>query len=64
MPRAEHGVNATCRAVFPVSDLAEPDMEGHHHVAFGFGVHQCRGHNLARAELAVAPHTLFDRLPT
>ncbi|WP_374105135.1 cytochrome P450 [Streptomyces sp. RK76] len=47
-----------------MSDLAEPDMEGHHHVAFGFGVHQCLGHNLARAELAVVPHTLFDRLPT
>ncbi|WP_428836202.1 cytochrome P450 [Streptomyces coelicoflavus] len=35
-----------------------------HHVAFGYGVHQCLGQNLARAELEIALHILFDRLPT
>ncbi|MFE7271549.1 cytochrome P450 [Streptomyces sp. NPDC057623] len=35
-----------------------------HHVGFGFGIHQCLGQNLARAEMEIALHTLFDRLPT
>ncbi|MFG2497980.1 cytochrome P450 [Streptomyces sp. NPDC048441] len=34
-----------------------------HHLAFGFGVHQCLGQNLARAEIDIALRTLFDRLP-
>jgi cytochrome P450 len=33
------------------------------HVAFGFGVHQCLGQVLARAELQVLYGTLFRRLP-
>jgi cytochrome P450 len=35
-----------------------------HHVAFGFGVHQCLGQNLARAELEIAYATLLRRIPT
>lgn len=35
----------------------------HHHLAFGYGVHQCIGHNLARAELEIAYGTLLDRIP-
>ena len=33
------------------------------HVAFGFGVHQCIGQNLARAEMQIAIGTLARRLP-
>ncbi|WP_328535384.1 cytochrome P450 [Streptomyces sp. NBC_00344] len=50
------------------SAYASPDeldlgRESRHHVAFGFGVHQCLGQNLARAELEIALRTLFDRMP-
>ncbi len=34
------------------------------HVAFGYGVHQCLGQNLARVELQVAFSSLFRRIPT
>ncbi|MFI1767076.1 cytochrome P450 [Streptomyces sp. NPDC020800] len=34
-----------------------------HHVAFGFGIHQCLGQNLARAELEIALGALIERLP-
>ena len=35
-----------------------------HHVAFGFGAHQCLGQNLARLELQIVIDTLFRRIPT
>jgi cytochrome P450 len=34
-----------------------------HHVAFGFGPHQCLGQNLARLELQIVFDTLFRRIP-
>jgi len=48
---------------------AEPDaLDFHrparHHVAFGFGIHQCLGQNLARAELEIALGTLLRRFPS
>ncbi|MFK0224468.1 cytochrome P450 [Streptomyces sp. NPDC090303] len=50
------------------SAYSEPDRldwtrSPRHHVAFGFGIHQCLGQNLARAELEIALGTLLRRLP-
>jgi len=42
-------------------DLARPAI---HHVAFGWGPHQCVGQQLARVELQVVFSTLFRRIPT
>jgi cytochrome P450 len=44
-------------------DGFDPYREAHQHVAFGFGVHQCIGQPLARAELRVALTRLASRLP-
>jgi cytochrome P450 len=43
----------------------EFDLErgARHHVAFGFGPHQCLGQNLARLELQIVFDTLFRRIP-
>ncbi|MEU4980149.1 cytochrome P450 [Streptomyces sp. NPDC021969] len=51
-------------SVYPEPDALDWHRPARHHVAFGFGIHQCLGQNLARAELEIALHTLFDRLPT
>ncbi|MER6423109.1 cytochrome P450 [Streptomyces sp. NPDC001137] len=50
--------------VYPAPDTLDWHRSARHHVAFGFGIHQCLGQNLARAELEIALHTLFERLPT
>jgi pentalenic acid synthase len=50
--------------VYTVPDALDWHRPTRHHVSFGFGIHQCLGQNLARAELEIALHSLFDRLPT
>ncbi len=49
---------------FPDPDSLDLERDARHHVAFGFGVHQCLGQPLARMELQVAYTTLFRRVPT
>jgi pentalenic acid synthase len=48
---------------FPEPDALDWRRSARHHVAFGFGVHQCLGQNLARAEMEIALLSLFDRFP-
>jgi cytochrome P450 len=49
---------------FPDPDQLDIDRNPRHHVAFGFGVHQCLGQPLARVELQVVYSTLYRRIPT
>ncbi|MGW7519105.1 cytochrome P450 [Streptomyces sp. NPDC054796] len=51
-------------ATFPEPDrldVCRPNSQ--HHVAFGYGIHQCLGQALARAELQVVIGTLLRRFP-
>ncbi|MET7615668.1 cytochrome P450 [Streptomyces sp. NPDC005408] len=48
---------------YPEPDALDWHRSPRHHVAFGYGIHQCLGQNLARAEMEIALRTLFDRLP-
>ncbi|MEV1024232.1 cytochrome P450 [Streptomyces sp. NPDC050264] len=50
-------------AAFAAPETLDWDRSARHHLAFGFGIHQCLGQNLARAELDIALRTLFERLP-
>ncbi|MCI4066524.1 cytochrome P450 [Micromonospora sp. R77] len=50
-------------AVFDGPDEFDPYRQAHQHVAFGFGVHQCIGQPLARAELRIALVELARRFP-
>ncbi|WP_432136401.1 cytochrome P450 [Streptomyces sp. bgisy154] len=50
-------------SAFPEPDRLDWHRPARHHLAFGFGVHQCLGQNLARAELEIALRSLFERLP-
>ncbi|QFZ19079.1 cytochrome P450 [Saccharothrix syringae] len=49
---------------FPDPDRLDITREARHHVAFGFGVHQCLGQPLARLELEIVYRTLYRRVPT
>ncbi|TDC52514.1 cytochrome P450 [Micromonospora sp. KC207] len=49
--------------VFDNPEEFDPYREAHQHFAFGFGVHQCIGQPLARAELRIALVELARRFP-
>lgn len=49
---------------FPAPDVLDQERQARHHLAFGYGVHQCLGQNLARLELEIAFSTLLRRVPT
>ncbi len=51
-------------AVYTAPDDLDWHRPTRHHFSFGFGIHQCLGQNLARAELDIALRSLFGRLPT
>jgi pentalenic acid synthase len=50
-------------AAFPDPDTFDIRRGARHHVAFGYGVHQCLGQNIARIELPIVFETLFRRFP-
>ncbi|AHH94848.1 cytochrome P450 [Kutzneria albida] len=50
-------------SVFTDPDEVDFHREARHHVAFGYGIHQCIGQNLARLELEIVLNTLIARLP-
>ncbi|MEU0692420.1 cytochrome P450 [Streptomyces niveus] len=67
--RAGEGIMALNNAanhdesVFPDPDTLDVRRDARGHLAFGFGIHQCIGQNLARVELEVVYETLFRRIP-
>ncbi|MEI5101165.1 cytochrome P450 [Streptomyces sp. PmtG] len=50
-------------AVYPDADDLDVRRSARHHLAFGFGIHQCLGQNLARLELEIALNSLLARVP-
>ncbi|OLT31396.1 hypothetical protein BJF79_37280 [Actinomadura sp. CNU-125] len=48
---------------FADPDVFDPARPPGHHVAFGFGAHQCIGQTLARVEMEIAFARMLDRLP-
>jgi len=50
-------------AAFVLPDDLDIHRASNHHVAFGFGVHQCLGQPLARLELQIAYPALLRRFP-
>jgi cytochrome P450 len=67
--RAGEGVIALGNAAnrdpeaFDDPDALDVERGARHHVAFGFGAHQCLGQNLARTELQIVFDTLLKRIP-
>lgn len=68
--RAGEGVRALLNSAnrdkraFDDPDTFNIHRNARHHVAFGFGIHQCLGQPYARVEMQVALETLFRRLPS
>ncbi|WP_369228639.1 cytochrome P450 (plasmid) [Streptomyces sp. R39] len=50
-------------AMFTAPEELDVTRPGRQHLAFGHGVHQCLGQNLARIELQAALPRLFQRVP-
>ncbi|RII22275.1 Cytochrome P450 105A3 [Streptomyces sp. YIM 130001] len=50
-------------AVFAAPERLDIDRGGRRHLAFGHGIHQCIGQNLARLELEIVFAALFTRIP-
>lgn len=50
-------------AAFTDGDQFNIERGARHHIAFGFGAHQCLGQNLARLELQIVLDTLVGRIP-
>jgi cytochrome P450 len=50
--------------VFEDPDRLDLTRNARDHLTFGYGVHQCLGHAIARMELQVALGTLFRRIPS
>jgi cytochrome P450 len=50
-------------AAFADGDRFDVERGARHHIAFGFGAHQCLGQNLARLELQIVLDTLVRRIP-
>jgi cytochrome P450 len=48
-------------ALTPDPNRLDITRERSHHVAFGHGIHQCLGQELARIEMQTGLRTLFDR---
>ncbi len=67
--RAGEGVVALSSAAnrdpeaFDHPDTIDFERGARHHLAFGFGAHQCLGQNLARVELQIVFDTLLRRVP-
>lgn len=51
-------------AEFAEPQALDPGRIVRQHLAFGFGPHQCVGQQLARVELQMVFHTLFNRIPS
>lgn len=45
-------------------EMFDIHRDARHHLAFGYGYHQCLGQPLARLEMQVALGTIFRRLPS
>ncbi len=51
-------------SAFEDPDAFDLHRQARHHMAFGYGPHQCLGQQLARVELQVVYSTLYRRIPT